>query len=173
MALKINRMSDGAATERIVLVEDASLFDSDPHSRAAVAEAPVVATVAVAEPPSMNRAVLELVRLRHDERIVELFKQSTLEAINSLAPSTWEALVPVLREWASQKLLDRQAMAFSVAYHVMRFFPAVWSRPGLVGQVARFAAVCHDQVQAGNEFSHLGGLSYAEMRELDQFLASP
>ncbi len=173
MALKINRMSDGAMTERIVMAEDAALFETDTYARAAAPSGDLVAAAAVAEPPSLNRAMLELVRQRHDERIVELFKQSTLEAINSLAPSTWEALVPVLREWASQKLLDRQAMAFSVAYHVMRFFPAVWSRPGLVGQAARFAAVCHDQVQAGNEFSHLGGLSYAEMRELDQFLASP
>ncbi len=170
-------MSDGAPTERIVLVEDNFLLDAEAlpqRGAAAAAFAHVEAPVAVAaEPPLLNRAMLELVRLRHDERIVDLFKQSTLEAINSLAPSTWEALVPVLREWASQKLLDRQAMAFSVAYHVMRFFPAVWSRPGLAGQVARFAAVCHDQVQAGNEFSHIGGLSYAEMRELDQFLASP
>ena len=156
-------MCEGAQTGPVVLTEDASLFQHSPRTAAASGadEQP--------EEPSLNRAMMTLIRQQQDNHVIDLFKSSTLDAIQSLAPSTWEALVPMLRDWAGQAMMDRQAMAFSVAYHLMRNFPLVWGRPAIAAHVARFASVCHDQVKAGNEFSHLGGLSYAEMRELDQF----
>jgi hypothetical protein len=166
LALKINRMCEGAHSGPVVLTEDAALLQLSPRATASAAEPE---PVGVAVEPSLNRAMMGLIRQQQDDQVIDLFKRSTLEAIQSLAPSTWEALVPRLNAWAAASTLDRQAMAFSVAYHLMRHLPQVWSRPAVASAASRFAAICHDQVQAGNEFSQLGGLSYGEMRELDQF----
>lgn len=173
LALKVNRMADGAVTQPVVLAEDPSLFELAPPS-AAQRDAMAPRTAAAREAPSgagsLDRSMIMMIESAQDERIVELLKGSKAADINSILPSTWEAMMHVVLSWTLQKQhVERQAMAFSIVYHVMQNCPNVFARPSINRVVGRLAAVCLDSARAGIEFSEVGGLTYQEVREVADF----
>jgi hypothetical protein len=125
------------------------------------------------ETASLDRSIPLLIDAAQEERIIDLLKSSSLADINAVSSSSWEAMVPVLLCWTTQKNLERQAMAFSIAYHIMQQCPDVYVRPSVARAVSRLAAVCYDQDRAGNDFSQMGGLSHRELRDLSEFLRAP
>lgn len=166
LALKINRMSEGAVTQPVALSEDPGLLADASQSLALAQPEPVMAH-------ALSREMCGLVRDGQDGRIVELLKSASLADINAVTAVAWEAMVPVLVAWAGQRNpRDREprVMAFSIAYHVMQFCPEVLARPALAGFVSRLAVLCNDQLQTGNGFQDHGGLSVAELRGLAVFL---
>lgn len=166
-------MCDGTNAPHVVLMEDHSLLQSESVMPSAALTTPSSAVFQQQQQQQdLNSTMTNLVRRGNEDQIIDLVKNSTLEEISAVNQNTWETMVPVLQTWASQShFLDRQIMAFSLAYHVMQACPnTFFRRQDLVTHVARLSALCNEQVMAGIEFSQMGGLSFSEMRQLNTFL---
>jgi hypothetical protein len=121
---------------------------------------------------SLNEDILQLIARQQEDRIIEVLKSSSLDQINGVEDSTWEQMMPVLTLWLMKKNSEHQTMAYSIAYHMMQRCPQVFTRPSVSSYVKRVTRICDDQVRSGQDFSHLGGLSYQEMTNLNHFLLS-